>query len=63
MVRAALLEDIGRGGDLTTDAIVEPQRRARARIIARRGGILAGLDFAAIAFRLLDEQIEIVRRA
>jgi nicotinate-nucleotide pyrophosphorylase (carboxylating) len=62
VVRAALLEDIGRGGDLTTDAIVEPQRRARARIIARRGGILAGLDFAAIAFRLLDEQIEIVRR-
>ena len=61
MVRAALLEDIGRGGDLTTDAIVEPERRARARIVARRGGILAGLDFAAIAFRLLDERIEIVR--
>ena len=63
IVRAALLEDIGRGGDLTTDAIVESQRRARARIIARRGGTLAGLDFAAIAFRLLDEEIEIVRRA
>jgi nicotinate-nucleotide pyrophosphorylase (carboxylating) len=63
LVRAALLEDIGRGGDLTTDAIVEPQRRARARIIARRGGVLAGLDFAAIAFRLLDEQIDIERRA
>jgi nicotinate-nucleotide pyrophosphorylase (carboxylating) len=62
LVRAALLEEIGRGGDLTTDAIVEPERRARARIVSRRGGILAGLDFAAIAFRLLDERIEIVRR-
>lgn len=62
LVRAALLEDIGRGGDVTTDAIVDPQRLARARIVARRGGILAGLDFAAIAFRLLDERVEIVRR-
>jgi|SRR5579863_553269 len=62
LVRAALLEDIGRGGDLTTEAIVDPERRARARIVSRRGGILAGLDFAAIAFRLLDEHVEIVRR-
>jgi nicotinate-nucleotide pyrophosphorylase (carboxylating) len=62
LVRAALLEDIGRGGDLTTDAIVEPERLACARIVSRRGGVLAGLDFAAIAFRLLDERVEIVRR-
>ena len=62
LVRAALLEDIGRGGDLTTDAIVKPERFARARIVARRGGILAGLSFAEFAFRLLDERIEIVRR-
>ncbi|MGP8100518.1 MAG: nicotinate-nucleotide diphosphorylase (carboxylating), partial [Candidatus Cybelea sp.] len=41
LVRAALLEDIGRAGDLTTDAIVEPERLARARIVARRAGILA----------------------
>jgi len=61
LVRAALLEDIGRGGDVTTDAIVEPERRTRARIVSRRGGTLAGLDFAAIAFRLLDERVEIVR--
>jgi nicotinate-nucleotide pyrophosphorylase (carboxylating) len=62
LVRAALLEDIGRGGDVTTDAIVEPERRARARIVCRRGGVLAGLDVAAIAFRLLDGRVEIVRR-
>jgi nicotinate-nucleotide pyrophosphorylase (carboxylating) len=62
IVRAALLEDLGRGGDLTTDAIVEPERRARARIVARRDGILAGLDIAALAFRLLDERVEITRR-
>jgi len=57
-----LLEDLGRGGDLTTDAIVDPQRRATARIVARRSGIVAGLPFAALAFRLLDERVAIVAR-
>ena len=36
IVRAALLEDIGHGGDLTTDAIVDSSRSATARIVARR---------------------------
>lgn len=59
VVRAALLEDIGHGGDITTNAIVAPDRCARARIIARRAGVVAGLPFAALAFRLLDEHVEI----
>jgi nicotinate-nucleotide pyrophosphorylase (carboxylating) len=58
IVRAALLEDIGRGGDLTTEAIVDPQRRARAQIVARRAGIVAGLPFAILVFRLLDANVE-----
>ncbi len=62
LVRAALLEDVGRGGDLTTEAIVEPERRARARIVARRAGVLAGLDVAALAFRFLDENVELLDR-
>ncbi|MBV8067085.1 MAG: nicotinate-nucleotide diphosphorylase (carboxylating), partial [Candidatus Eremiobacteraeota bacterium] len=62
IVRAALLEDIGHGGDLTTDAIVAPDRRATASIVARRNGIVAGLPFAALAFRLLDERVEITAR-
>jgi nicotinate-nucleotide pyrophosphorylase (carboxylating) len=61
LVRTALLEDIGRGGDLTTDALVEAERRARARIVARRDGIIAGLNLAALAFRLLDAEVEIAR--
>jgi nicotinate-nucleotide pyrophosphorylase (carboxylating) len=62
IVRAALLEDIGRGGDLTTEAIVEPQRTARARIAAREGGIVAGAGIASLAFRLLDERMQIATR-
>ncbi|MFZ0031549.1 MAG: carboxylating nicotinate-nucleotide diphosphorylase [Candidatus Cybelea sp.] len=58
IVRAALLEDVGRGGDLTTDAIVEPGRTATAHIVARRSGVVAGLPLAFLAFSLLDENAE-----
>ncbi len=58
VVRAALLEDLGRAGDLTTDAIVPPTARARTALVARQPGIGAGLD-AAAAFRLVDPEIEV----
>jgi len=58
LVRTALLEDLGRAGDITTDAIVPPQARAQARLVARQEGVLAGLDLARLAFRLVDPAIE-----
>jgi len=54
IVRAALLEDIGRGGDLTTEAIVPRDARATASIQARAPGVVCGLDAARLAFELLD---------
>jgi nicotinate-nucleotide pyrophosphorylase (carboxylating) len=59
VVRAALLEDVGHGNDLTTDAIVDNRRQARGRIVARRPGIVCGLAGATLAFRLLDETVEV----
>lgn len=59
-VRAALLEDLGRAGDLTTDAIVPPDAHTRCALMARQSGVVAGLDFAAAAFRLIDPGIEVV---
>jgi nicotinate-nucleotide pyrophosphorylase (carboxylating) len=59
LVRAALLEDLGRAGDLTTDAIVPAAARGEAALVARQAGIIAGLDLASLAFRLLDPAIEI----
>ena len=53
-VRAALLEDLGRAGDITTNATIPAAKRARAVIAARQPGIVAGLDLAKAAFRLLD---------
>lgn len=58
IVRAALLEDIGHGGDLTTDAIVPQHLRAHAQIVARKAGVLAGIQTAALAFELLDPDAE-----
>ena len=58
-VRAALLEDLGRAGDLTTDAIVPAETRTRCALVARQPGVVAGLDFAAMAFRLIDPAITI----
>jgi nicotinate-nucleotide pyrophosphorylase (carboxylating) len=59
VVRAALLEDIGRGGDLTSESIVAPERTARGAIVARKGGILAGLDIALRAFAILDAHVQV----
>lgn len=53
LVRTALLEDLGRAGDLTTDAIVPPGLIARARFVARQPGVVAGLSLARLAFQLL----------
>ena len=58
-VRAALLEDLGRAGDLTTDAIVPEDARTDTVLAARQPGVVAGLDFALTAFRLLDPTIAI----
>jgi len=59
LVRMALLEDLGRAGDLTTDAIVPAQARAEAALVARQPGVVAGLDLAALAFRLVDPTVTI----
>jgi nicotinate-nucleotide pyrophosphorylase (carboxylating) len=57
-VRAALLEDLGRAGDLTTDAVVPADARTCTALVARQVGVVAGLDFAASAFRLINPAIE-----
>ncbi len=57
-VRAALLEDLGRAGDLTTDSIVPAEARTECALVARQPGVVAGLDFARIAFHLIDPAIQ-----
>ncbi len=59
IVRAALLEDLGRAGDITTDAIVPPEAPIAAVIAARQPGVVAGLEAALMAFELLDPSLDI----
>ncbi|MGY6769061.1 carboxylating nicotinate-nucleotide diphosphorylase [Komagataeibacter sp. NFXK3] len=58
LVRAGLLEDLGRAGDLTTDAVIgEGDTTVRAAFVARQDGVIAGLDMARLSFALMDRRI------
>lgn len=59
IVRRALEEDLGRAGDLTSEAVLPSGLQAVARIVARSAGRVAGLPAAASAFPLLDPAVEI----
>jgi len=59
VVRAALAEDFGTGGDITSDATIAAGTRARGSLVARKAGVLAGLDAALFAFRVLDPDVRI----
>ncbi|RWH67928.1 carboxylating nicotinate-nucleotide diphosphorylase [Mesorhizobium sp.] len=64
LVRSALLEDLGRAGDLTTNAIVPVDHLKTMVLVTRQPGVIAGLDLAVLAFRLIDPTIHVkVERA
>lgn len=60
LVKAALVEDLGRAGDITSDLVVPSDRRAEAKLVARKEGTIAGLVAAAAAFRAVDPALGIV---
>jgi nicotinate-nucleotide pyrophosphorylase (carboxylating) len=57
IVRQALIEDLGRAGDITTDAILPLDCIAKTAMAARQEGMIVGLNLAAIAFRLIDPAV------
>ena len=59
IVRAALVEDLGRAGDITTDSVIPRAARFDGVIAARQPGVVAGIDCARIAFRLMDSDIAV----
>jgi nicotinate-nucleotide pyrophosphorylase (carboxylating) len=59
IVRQALIEDLGRAGDITSDAIATADRIARTVMASRQEGVVAGLEAAALAFRLMDPAIRV----
>ena len=61
IVRRALAEDVG-AGDITTDATVRSDQRARGVFVVKADCVLAGLDVALEAFRQLDRGIQVTLR-
>jgi nicotinate-nucleotide pyrophosphorylase (carboxylating) len=59
VVRAALLEDWGRAGDVTSAAVIPAQARARVAMVARQAGAVAGLSAGLLAFSLTDPGLRV----
>ncbi len=57
LVRATLAEDLGRAGDITSDAIIPVTVQSELYLVARKPGVLAGLDLARLAFQLIDKEV------
>ena len=57
LVRAALIEDLGSHGDITTRTVIAPGTPTSAKIRARDGGTASGMQLAALAFRLIDPSL------
>jgi len=58
IVKLALAEDLGVAGDVTTDALIDPEADGRWAMRAREAGVVAGLDAATLAGWMIDPDIE-----
>ncbi|MCA1839666.1 MAG: carboxylating nicotinate-nucleotide diphosphorylase [Actinomycetota bacterium] len=63
LARRALAEDLGEAGDITTKRIVRIDQPARAQIVAKSAGILAGTPVAEVVFHVVDKSVAIDWRA
>jgi nicotinate-nucleotide pyrophosphorylase (carboxylating) len=58
-VRSALLEDLGRAGDITSNATIPADARARAVLSTREDGVLCGMPLAEAAFTQIDPYVSV----
>jgi nicotinate-nucleotide pyrophosphorylase (carboxylating) len=57
VVRWALAEDLGRAGDITSQACVDAQARLKVQFAVRAAGVISGLDCARLAMAAMDPTI------
>lgn len=60
LITSALREDLGTGGDITTQSLLGHQNVLRAVFRARQPGVLAGLPGARLAFHALDDRTNFI---
>lgn len=58
VVISALTEDLGRRGDVTSQATIPATMQAQLQIRARQAGVICGMDLARLAFSGIDEDIQ-----
>ena len=63
IVRAALSEDLGRAGDVTVAACLDPEARLNAAFVSRQNGVVAGLACVRLAILALDPAASITFEA
>ena len=56
IVKQAIKEDLSPNGDITTKLISFKNKKVKAKIIAKQSGVIAGLDFCKVAFKLVGEE-------
>lgn len=61
IVHLALAEDLGRGGDITSAALIAPDQQGRFALRARCDGVIAGLDVIARVLHHVDGRLEMIR--
>ncbi|WP_299175010.1 carboxylating nicotinate-nucleotide diphosphorylase [uncultured Brevundimonas sp.] len=59
VVRLALAEDLGRAGDVTAQACISEGARMKAAFVARKPGVLAGIDCVRLAVLALDAEASV----
>ena len=56
IVKQALEEDLRPDGDITTKLISFKEKKAKANIVAKQNGVIAGLDFCKAAFKIMGKE-------
>ena len=59
LVHSALLEDIGREGDITSKVLIPKSSLSKATIVVKEKAVICGTEFAKQAFKKLDKSVKI----
>lgn len=59
-VTTALNEDLGIFGDITSQAIINPEQKSEATIVLKQDAVLCGIDFAISTFKQLDKKTKVL---
>jgi nicotinate-nucleotide pyrophosphorylase (carboxylating) len=59
-VTTALNEDLGIFGDITSQAIINPEQKSEATIVLKQDAVLCGIDFAISSFKQLDKKTKVL---